>query len=86
MTGMKTDWKGRVPSWQPTAQALMSERQENWLQRLNGEAITLLMAVGGFVLLLIGIAVMLILLKQERTMNRQAVRVTGNRTAYMHYP
>jgi hypothetical protein len=64
----------------------MSERQENWLQRLNGEAITLLMVVGGFVVPLIGIAVMLILLKQERTMNRRAVRVTGNRAAYMHYP
>jgi hypothetical protein len=29
-------------------------------------------AVGGFVVLLIGIAVMLILLKQERIMNRQS--------------
>ena len=64
----------------------MSERQENWLQRLNGEAITLVMAVGRFVVLLIGIAMMLMLVKQERTMNRRAVRVTGNRKAYIHYP
>jgi hypothetical protein len=64
----------------------MSERQENWLQRLNGEAITLVMAGGGFVVLLIGIAVMLIQLKQKRTMNRRAVRVTGNRAAYKRHP
>ena len=37
------------------------------MQRLNGEAITLVMAVGGFVVLLIGITVTLVLrlLKQE---------------------
>jgi hypothetical protein len=64
MTGAKTDWKGRVCSWRPNAHALMSERQENWLQRLNGEAITLVMAVSGFVVLLTAIAVMLMLLKQ----------------------
>jgi hypothetical protein len=50
-----------------TAHALMSAQQENWLQRLNGEAITLVMAVGGFVVLLIGTTVTLVLmpLKQE---------------------